>query len=197
MIYARIEGRSVLRPDGRSGVVGRIDARPGRRRQQRPQLQRQRIAQAGVDALIQPIERHCARRRAANRIHKAELLRRIGADASGIEARRTIFRKIADALFNGGNDSGDRQPLPNLQRLIIAEEKGSVFANGAADAAAELILAVLLFGQGRAAREIVIAIRVELIVAQEFKERAVKIVRAGFGQDVDHAARGAADLGAV
>ena len=82
--------------------------------------------------------------------------------------------------------------FPAALAFIVGEEEGFVFLDGAADGGAELILAQGIglrsdlqerAGIGGAVLEIVV-------------ERAVEIVAAGFGDDVDDAAEGAAVFGA-
>src|SRR5215467_9581868 len=82
-------------------------------------------------------------------------------------------------------------PAPLSQSLIIEQEERAVLDDRAADSSAELIAVELAaFGQKEIAR-------VELVVAQEFEGRAVKLVRAGFGHERDLAERGLAEFGGV
>ena len=66
--------------------------------------------------------------------------------------------------------------------LIRTEDEGFVFLNGPAERAAELILLKRRFRRGLEGE----TVGVEHIVAQKFVNAAVKIVGAGFGDNVNH-----------
>ena len=84
-----------------------------------------------------------------------------------------------------------RGNIAELRSLVGAEEEEPVLDDRAADAAAKLVALEMV----RHRREKVA--RVHRAVAQELEHRAVQLVRAGLGHDVDHGARRPAVLGAV
>src|SRR5262249_31659398 len=170
MIDSSIQCRSILRPHRRRSKVGDVDSRRVWQRIHCRDLLRDRIEQAVVWRHIQSVEWDRARGRAAKRIRNRELVRRIRADAAGIEARRAVLGEISDALLCRRNHGCDRNALPDFQSLIIGKEKRFVLDDRAAETASELILAELLFGQLFPSCDVVVAVGVEPIVAKEFKQ---------------------------
>jgi len=82
----------------------------------------------------------------------------------------------------------------NALRFVTQKEKCLVLANGSADAAAELVLAEGRDGSGGGVKEI---LGVENIVADEFEQAAMEVVRSGFADDVDDGSGLAAEFGRV
>src|SRR5271156_6231537 len=109
-------------------------------------------------------------------------------EVAGIQ--RQVGEVAGGAFLHGrhGNLVGV-DALGGARALVIGEEENFVFADGAADGAAELVLI-----EGAAGGRKVVA-RVEIGIAQECEEIAVKGVGAGFGDDVDLAAAELAILG--
>ena len=197
MVDASIQRRGVLRPDRRRGIVGRVDTRSVGQGIQRRNLPRQRIEQTVIRRHIQPIKWHRAPWYAAHSVCEIHLLRCIGADAAGIETSQAVFGEIADALLRRRHHGCDRDSLPYLQRFIIAKEEGLTLHDRAAQTSSELVLPELLLRQLCPSGEVVVAIRIESIVPEKFKQRAVEIVASRLRQNVDHTARCAADFGAI
>ena len=96
----------------------------------------------------------------------------------------------------GRDDCVNWNPLPYDQLLVIAKEKRPVFLDRPANAAAELVLAKLRFWQLRPC-EIVVLVRIQGVVPEEFEQRAMEQVGARFREDIDDARCGAADFGAI
>ena len=78
-----------------------------------------------------------------------------------------------------------------MEPFVVSEEEGAIRDDGAADAAAELMLV-----QDGVDRRKVVA-RIETSVPVELVPRAMELVRAGLRQDVNDATPGAADLGRI
>jgi len=97
--------------------------------------------------------------------------------ADGARRSEGIVGKIASAHGIGGDKTGKDDAVALILLFSIDEEEGFVLANGAADGAAELIQIELFGGGGEE------AFGVERGVAEEFKERAMEIVVAGFCGD--------------
>ena len=117
----------------------------------------------------------------------------------GIEAstqRSAVLPKIANALPAGRDDCINWNPLAYAQLLVIAKEKRPVFLDWAANAAAELVLAKLRFWQLRPS-EIVVLVRIQRLVPEEFEQGAMEHVGARFREDIHDARGGAANFGAI
>ena len=102
------------------------------------------------------------------------------------------LREVARALQRRRHDRRIQERAGDLaQAGVGAEEERLVLADGAAEGAAELV-AVQRRGGEREPR-----IGVQVVVAEELEQRAVKLVAAGARDDVDHAAGEASVFGAV
>lgn len=110
---------------------------------------------------------------------------------AGIEDGR---REAAVALRESG-DGRDPDDAGLLARALpVGEEEGAIAAEGSAEDEAVLVAAEAGFGVGGIGEEVA---RVQAFVAEEFKERAVELVGAGFLIDEDDAAVGASVFGGV
>src|SRR5262245_35084351 len=91
-----------------------------------------------------------------------------------------------------GRNARERLDAASLaQAFKVEKEERAVLDDWAADCSAKLIAVELsAFGQKEIAR-------VELVVAQKFEGRAVKLVRAGFGDERDLAEGGLSEFGGV
>ena len=98
--------------------------------------------------------------------------------------------KIAPAHAQSGNRRGVRVALPQPQSRIVDEEERLVGHDSAAQTSSELVQLELRLRPQRG-KEIA---RIERFVAVELEGRPVQLVRAALGHDVDHPARGPAQL---
>ena len=123
-----------------------------------------------------------------------------------IAAGQALQVRVGGCAFAPRNERGARQRErsaggvsdgEHFARAIIVEEiEKLVFENGAAGAAAELLL--LMDGLGVDTFRFVVRIeRVQRRIAQVIEQVGMKVVRARFGDGVDDAARRLAELGAV
>jgi len=79
--------------------------------------------------------------------------------------------------------------------VVIEKEKKFFTDNGTADVSAEL---VEMIRRLRAPVDFIDGIvGIQALVAKEFKGRAVEVVGAGLGDDVDHSTAGVAELGGI
>src|ERR1019366_3397108 len=100
----------------------------------------------------------------------------------GIDGRHAAAREIAGALQLGGDVGDARQPLPQAEPFVIAEEERAVAPQRAARRRAELVALV------RRARlppggEVVAC--VQRAVAQKLVSRAVKLIAAAMQHHVE------------
>ena len=121
----------------------------------------------------------------------------VGAGRSG-DGIRTVANigaelraEIAGAFGGGGHGGDKRTAVAAAGALIIEKEEDLVFDDGAAEGAAELVPA-----QGRVEGGEMVG-GVEEIVAKEFEEGSVPLVRAGLGGGLEQGAGDGAELGVV
>jgi hypothetical protein len=101
-----------------------------------------------------------------------------------------VAEKLPAIWASVGNAGAGACALPDAAVFVGEEEEQFVALDGAAEGAAEVVVAVFAAGGEEVAG-------VEFIVAEEFEEGAVKVVGAGFGDDVDLGAAVAAVVGGV
>ena len=135
-----------------------------------------------------PVVRHRAARQCAVRILHGgerieEWIRRSSLRVHGKVAAEHLRRRY-DVQQSG-------LPAPALA-FVHEEKEGSVLGNGAADCRAELILAKLGLRRAGTVREELRSVQV--VVANEFEYRAVDLVSAGLGDDVDIRSGGRSEL---
>jgi hypothetical protein len=97
---------------------------------------------------------------------------------------------VAGVVVGDGGDDGAAEAI--AEAFVGKEEEVLVLADGAAEAAAELV--ALEFGAAGGVKEVA---GVEVVVAVEVVEAAVELVGAGLGERVDLSAGVAAELGGV
>ena len=112
----------------------------------------------------------------ARRVFQHAVVRRADYSVGPAQAEREVAVKLRQSR-DGAHDG--RGQSANLLPLLPAEEEELVALDGAAEAVAEVVVAKRrTHGREEVAR-------VQFVVAQELEGRAVEIVAAGFGDDVD------------
>ena len=102
--------------------------------------------------------------------------------------------EVPSELRGGRYHSGAEKALPDAGPVVVAEEEHLVLDDGAAGGYAELVAPQRGDRLARGQKEVA---GVELVVAQKFPRRAVKLVGAGLGDDIDDRAAARAELGRV
>ena len=113
-----------------------------------------------------------------------------------IEQLAGVGREIARPHRHRGHGEGDQERLVVLVAFPVRHEEQPVLGHRAAGRVAELMPAEVGLGRGGLGGGEGVGAGVELLVAVELEDRAVKGVRARLGDHV-HLTRGAAELGRV
>src|SRR5207245_2743732 len=92
------------------------------------------------------------------------------------------LRKIAVAHPGGRDRHDERRVFSDAALIVVHEEERPVRLQWSAQAAAKLIEMIERFGDGEE------VLCVEMLVASEVEPGAVKLIPAGFRDDVDHPA---------
>src|SRR5580704_7469793 len=109
-----------------------------------------------------------------------------GCAESGLESRSG-----AVAAGNGRQDgrfgSARRNSVTLTGSLVAAKEEQFILLNGSAERAAELVLLQHLLSRfaGGIVAVVEEIVRVQIAVAEEFKQRSMEVVGAGLGDNVD------------
>ena len=118
-----------------------------------------------------------------------------GTGTSPIQRSAEERGEVAVAFSSCGHRGSDDATDELASALIVGEEEGLVSTDRTAEDEAELIAAKFGFiGIGRSGRSEKIA-GVQVFVAEELEDGAVKIVAAGFGGEIDDAAVESAECG--
>src|SRR5262249_17800172 len=102
----------------------------------------------------------------------------------------------AGTLPGGWNDGINGNSLAYAEPLVVAKEKRLVLFDRTPKTPPELVLAELRFRQLRSS-QVVVPVRIQGVVPQEFERRAMKRVGSRFREDVDDSGGGAADVRAI
>ncbi len=130
----------------------------------------------------------------ADRIHRAggNLVGRVRSPRGGI-VYGAQAGEVAGSHRERWNEAGEGDALPQPETFVIAEKEGVALPDGAAEAAAELVLLECRRG-ARAGEEV---LGVHLFVAKELEEASMEVTGPGLGDQVDDAAGGAAEFRGV
>ena len=103
-------------------------------------------------------------------------------------------REVAGSHRIRGDRERTGQRFPDPLAFVVGEEERSILDHRSAQASAELVLAER---RDRRRLRIEKILRVENIVAHELEQAAVELIRSGLGDDIDHRAGLASELGSI
>src|SRR5256714_4022819 len=203
----QVRGRDEVDCRGRDGVVAGQDVSGEDGERERLIRSAVEVARGELVVLVEGVVNLCYE--AVNVVRGARCDEEVGAARRVEERQRSVRRrprvaceKFCDDGVRGAAQGRYLARVGHARRRVQAdalalafvgdEEEGLVLMNRPSDASAELVVAEGGLRVGHGVEEVA---RVELVVSYELEERAVEVVRAGLGDEVDYRAGVSTELG--